>query len=136
MIQISTDKSQLDIEMIHRYLSERSYWAIGRTREMVEKSIEHSICFGAYYEGKQVGFARVVTDYTVFGWVLDVFVLEEFRRKNIGKLLVSAIVNHPDIVGLRRVGLGTDDAHGLYSQFGFTGLMKPENMMERINPDV
>ena len=128
---ISTDKSLLDIPMIHEYLSERSYWAKGRSLETVQKSIENSLCFGLYDEaGKQLGFARVVTDYAVFGWLMDVFVLEEYRGKGFGKMLMETIINHPDLNNLRRMGLGTDDAHELYKQYGFTALSKPDNMME------
>ena len=131
MITISTNKSLLDIPMIHQYLSERSYWAKGRSLEAVQKSIENSLCFGVYDEnGKQLAFARVVTDYAIFGWLMDVFVLEEYRGSGIGKQLMEAIVNHPDLKNLRRIGLGTEDAHGLYQQFGFTELSKPGNMME------
>lgn len=133
MIQISTDKSRLDVAMIHEYLSERSYWARGRSREQVEKSIANSLCFGAYLDAKQLGFARVVTDCAVFGWVADVFVLEEYRGQSIGKMLVEALVNHPDIVGLRRLGLGTVDAHELYRQYGFSELNEPGHIMERTN---
>ncbi|HKJ42204.1 MAG TPA: GNAT family N-acetyltransferase [Sunxiuqinia sp.] len=128
---ISTNKSLLDIPMIHSYLSERSYWAKGRSLEIVQKSIENSLCFGLYDEtGRQLGFARVVTDYAVFGWLMDVFMLEEHRGNGHGKKLMDAIVNHPDLKNLRRMGLGTDDAHELYKQYGFTNLSKPENMME------
>ncbi|WP_205461727.1 GNAT family N-acetyltransferase [Mangrovibacterium lignilyticum] len=135
MISVSTDKDLLDVSMIHHYLSERSYWAKARSLATVQASIEHSVCFGAYDEnGKQLGFARVATDYAVFGWIMDVFVLEECRGKGIGKLLMEAIVNHRDLKRLRRMGLGTDDAHGLYRQYGFTDLAHPENLMERIDP--
>ncbi len=130
---ISTDKSALDVLMIHQFLTERSYWAKGRTLETVQRSIANSLCFGAYNEvGKQVAFARVVTDSAVFGWLLDVFVLEDSRGLGIGKQLMEAIVSHPDLKGLKRMGLGTDDAHELYRAYGFTGLSKPDNMMERL----
>ena len=132
-ITISTDKSALDVSMIHQFLTERSYWAKGRTLETVQRSIANSLCFGVYNEaGKQVAFARVVTDSAVFGWLLDVFVLEDYRGLGIGKQLMEAIVAHPDLKGLKRMGLGTDDAHELYRQYGFTELSKPDNMMERL----
>ena len=132
-IIISNQKEMLNIPMIHQFLSERSYWGKKRSLQTVEKSIEHSLCFGAYdKDGNQLGFARVATDYAVFGWLMDVFVLEEHRGKGIGKMLMSAIVNHPDLTNLSRLGLGTADAHGLYRQFGFTGLSKPANAMERL----
>jgi GNAT superfamily N-acetyltransferase len=97
----------------------------------VQKSIENSLCFGIYDEdGKQLAFARVVTDYVIFGWLMDVFVLEEYRGKGLGKRLMEVIVYHPELKNLRRMGLGTDDAHGLYQKYGFTSLSKPGNMME------
>lgn len=131
---ISTDKTKLDYEVIEAFLSERSYWAKGRSSEMIRKSVENSLCFGVYsHEGKQAGFARVITDYAVFAWVLDVFVLEDYRGKGLGKMLMKSITEYPDLQGLKRWGLGTWDAHGLYEQFGFTSLKKPEIMMERIN---
>ena len=133
-ITISTDKSRLDLPLIYQFLSERSYWAKGRSLETVQKSIEHSLCFGAYDEdGNQLGFARVATDYAVFGWLMDVFVLEQHRGKGIGKKLIEAIVTHPELKDLSRLGLGTADAHGLYRQYGFNGLSKPANAMERIH---
>lgn len=128
---ISTDRDRLDIPMIHQFLSERSYWAKGRSLETVQQSIENSLCFGVYDDsGKQLGFARVATDYAVFGWLMDVFILEEYRGKGLGKLLIKEVTEHPALKNLRRIGLGTADAHGLYEQYGFTGLSKPENMME------
>lgn len=128
---ISTDKSLLDIAVIHSYLSERSYWAQGRTIEKVKRSVEHSLCFGMYTrEGKQIGFARVVTDFALFGYVMDVFILEEYRGKGLGKQLIEAIITHPDLQELRKLMLATRDAHTLYNQFGFKPLKEPENMME------
>lgn len=130
-ILISNDKSLLDLEMIHNFLTNRSYWAKGRSMETVKRSVENSLCFGVYEKGKQVGFARVVTDYSVFAWLMDVFILEDYRGRGYSKQLMSAIINHPDLQNLIRWGLGTEDAHGLYQQFGFTALSKPNNMMER-----
>ena len=131
---ISTDKSKLDVDMIDAFLSERSYWAKGRTRDKIEKTIEHCLCFGVYTDaGRQVGFARVVTDYAVFGWIMDVFILEDFRGQGLSKLLMAAIMNHPDLQGLERLGLGTKDAHGLYEQFGSTIMKHPERKMEKLN---
>jgi len=128
---ISTDGDLLDIPMIHQFLSERSYWAKGRSLETVRQSIANSLCFGVYdASGKQLGFARVATDYAVFGWLMDVFILEDYRGKGLGKLLIKEVTEHPALKNLRRIGLGTADAHGLYEQYGFTGLSKPENMME------
>lgn len=129
---ISTDSSRLDIDMIHHYLSTESYWAKGRSLEKVTKSIENSLCFGVYDEVKQVGFARVVTDYIVFAWVLDLFIVEDYQGKGLGKLLMESIVNHPDLQMVRRWGLNTKDAHGLYEQFGFQKIHDPEIHMQWI----
>ena len=130
----STEKSKLDIDMIEDFLSNRSYWAKGRTREKIIRSIENSMCVGVYTaEGRQVGFARVLSDFAVFAWIMDVFVLEDFRRHGLGKLLMKAIMEHPDLQGLERWGLGTKDAHGLYEQFGFQRLKNPETKMEKTN---
>jgi len=131
---ISTDKSHLDIEVIHHYLNEDSYWAKGRSKETIKRSIQHSLCFGIYdHTHQQVGFARVVSDYAVFAWLLDVFVLENHQGKGLGKQLIHAIVTHQDLQGLKRWGLGTKDAHGLYEKFGFKPLSEPDKMMERLS---
>jgi GNAT superfamily N-acetyltransferase len=131
---VSTDKSRLDIDMIEDFLSKRSYWAKGRTREKIVKSIENSLCFGVYKDtGAQVGFARVLSDYAVFAWIMDVFILENSRKLGLGKLLMKAIMEHPGLQGLERWGLGTKDAHGLYEQFGFRKLKTPETKMEITN---
>lgn len=128
---ISTDKNLLDIGCIHAYLSESSYWAQGRSIEKIEQSIRNSLCFGMYNaEGQQVGFARIVTDFAVFGYLMDVFILEDFRGKGLGKQLISTIITHPELQGLRKLMLATRDAHTLYSQFGFREVKDPENMME------
>lgn len=120
--------------MIGAFLSQRSYWAKGRTREKIETSIANSLCFGVYTENdQQVAFARVLSDFSVFAWIMDVFVLEDFRAKGLSKMLMSAIMEHPDLQGLERWGLGTKDAHGLYEQFGFHQLKTPETKMEKTN---
>ncbi len=130
-IEISIDKSRLNIPMIHQFLTERSYWAKGRSLETVILSIENSVCFGVYLKtGEQVGFARVITDFAVFGWILDVFILEEYRGQGYGKQLVDSIVNYPAFAQLSKMRLATADAQGLYKHSGFTSLEKPENMME------
>lgn len=132
-IVISTDKKLLDVVTIHTYLSERSYWAKGRSLETVKLTIANSLCFGVYnQEGNQLGFARVATDYAVFGYLMDVFVLEEYRGQGIGKQLIEYIVEHPAIKNLRRIGLATSDAHDLYRQFGFSSVSSPEKMMELV----
>lgn len=131
---ISTDKSLLDINLIYHYLSLESYWATGRSKETIEKSIQHSLCFGIYDNtNKQLGFARVVSDYAVFAWLMDVFVLDDYQGKGLGKQLINAIVNHQDLQGLKRWGLGTRDAHQLYEKFGFKSLSEPDKMMERLS---
>ena len=130
---VSTDKSRLDIPLIHRFLSKESYWAKGRNLETVKTSVENSECFGVYTGDRQVGFARVVTDYAVIGWIMDVFILKEFRGRGLGKQLMNSLLNHDKLRHLRSFRLGTEDAPGLYAQFGFTPLKKPGNMMERIS---
>lgn len=128
---ISTDPTRLDIGLIHDYLSSSSYWATGRPLELVRRSIENSLSFGLYHAARQAGFARVVTDYATFAWLADVFVLPEFQGQGLGKWLMSEIVEHPQLQGLRRWVLTTKDAHGLYAQFGFTPLQMTERFMER-----
>lgn len=131
---ISDDRAMLDRALIHRFLSERSYWALDVPREVVERSIEHSLCFGVYRAGKQVGFARAVTDFATFAWLADVFILEEERGKGLSKKLVAAIQAHPRLQNLRRFMLGTRDAQGLYAQFGFEPVKYPERFMEIAKP--
>ncbi len=130
MIDISTDKSKLNINVIHKYLSEESYWAKDRNIETIQQSINHSLCFGVYLNNIQIGFARVVTDYTIFAYIMDVFILKEYQGKGYGKRLMNAIMNHHQLQNLNRWGLATNDAHGLYKQFGFESLSQPEIMME------
>lgn len=130
---ISTDPAKLDLDVIYGYLS-RSYWAAGRPRETVEKSIKHSLCFGVYDGSKQIGFARVITDFATFAYLADVFILEEYQGQGLGKWLVSVIMGHPDLQGLRRWSLATRDAHELYRQYGFTELKTPDRWMEIFRP--
>jgi GNAT superfamily N-acetyltransferase len=134
-IEISTDKSRLDIEMIHRFLSDESYWAQNRTPEQTRTAIENSLCFGAYLDDRLVAFGRVVTDRATFAYVGDVFVLEEYRGRGLSKRLMEAMISHADLQGLRRWILATRDAHRLYEQFGFHALKFPERWMERPAPD-
>ena len=131
---ISTDKQKLDLELIFKFLSERSYWAKGRSKEVVSLSIENSLCFGVYNQAnEQIGFARVLTDYAVFAYIMDVFVLENYRGHGIGKQLMETIMGHPEIQHLQRIMLATADAHGLYSQFGFKITAIPDKLMEIVN---
>ncbi len=132
-ILISTDKAKPDISLIHDFLSNESYWAKDHSMDTVKKSIENSLCFGVYHDNKQVGFARVVTDYAVFTWIMDVFIIREYRGKGLGKKLMAAIMQHESLQHLQRWGLGTEDAHGLYKHYGFKPLSKPQNMMEVVN---
>lgn len=131
---VTTDASRLDIDFIHRYLSRESYWAAGISRETLVRTIENSLPFGLYCGERQVGFARVVTDYGMYGYLADVFVDEAYRGRGLGKLIMEAVVSHPDLRNLRRMMLGTADAHGLYRQFGFTELQDVERWMERADP--
>ena len=126
--EISTDRARLDIEVIHNFLS-NSYWAKAIPRNVVEKSIRNSLCFGVYRDGKQIGFSRVISDLATFAYLADVFVLPEHRGKGVSKLLMRTILSHPDLQGLRRILLATLDAHGLYERFGFTQLDRPDRYL-------
>lgn len=131
---INTDKASLNRDTIYDFLSNRSYWAKGRSRDTFERSMQNSLCFGVYgTQGNQVGFARVVSDFAVYAWIMDVFILEEYRGRGLGKLLMREIMAHKDLQGLQRWGLGTRDAHALYEKFGFRALARPEIMMEIVN---
>jgi len=134
-IIISTDKSLLNIELVHNFLHYEARWCRGIPRDVVEKAIVNSLCFGAYAEGSQVGFARVVTDYATYGNLVDVFVLAEHRGKGISRLLINAVNEHSDLQGLRRFMLATSDKQALYKKFGFTELVRPEIFMEKFNPE-
>jgi len=131
---ISTDKTLLDRPLIHQFLSELSYWAKNIPMETINRSIENSLCFGIYRAGRQLGFARVVTDYATFAWLADVFIVEAERGQGLGKKLVPAILAHPQLQGLRRVMLGTRDAHGLYARFGFAPLVHVDHFMQIQDP--
>lgn len=130
-IIISANRHKLDIEFIFNFLT-NSYWAKGRTRNEVEKTIEHSLCFGIYINHKQIGFARVVTDYITFAYLMDVFVIEEFRGQGYGKQLIEYILNYPDMSTIKKWLLSTTEAQKLYVQFGFAHLKNPEKLMEMI----
>jgi GNAT superfamily N-acetyltransferase len=129
-VRISTDPAELDLDWIATALAERAYWALGRSRDTVERSIAGSLCFGAFDNDRQVGFARVITDRATFGWVCDVFVDESARRRGIGTALIAAIVADPRLVDCRLV-LATRDAEGVYAPYGFRPLRNPERWMER-----
>jgi GNAT superfamily N-acetyltransferase len=134
VIEVDTDGSRLDVSLVHDFLSRSSYWARGIPLEVVRRSIENSLCFGIYDDDMQVGFARLVTDRATFAYLADVFIVESHRGRGLGKLLMDAIVAHPEVQGLRRWLLGTRDAHGLYAQYGFHPLAAPERFMERHDP--
>lgn len=129
---ISDDTSRLDLDVICDFLS-RSYWADKRSRRVIEKSIQHSLNFGVYDGGRQIGFSRVVTDFSVFAYLCDVFIHEDYRGHSLGKWMMECIMSHPDLQGLRRWCLVTRDAHGLYSQFGFSELDGPSRWMEKFD---
>jgi GNAT superfamily N-acetyltransferase len=133
-IVVTTDRSRLDLDMIHGFLT-TSYWARGISREIVARSMESSLCFGAFDEGRQVGFARVISDRATFAYICDVFALESHRGNGIGRSLMAAIMSHPELEGLRRWTLFTRDAHGLYRRFGFGAPGHPERLMEVVDSD-
>ena len=132
---ISTDRLRLDVDAIHRFLVEDSYWARERTLDQTKTAIENSICFGLYQGEKMIGFARVVSDKATFAYIGDVFVLEGYRGRGLSKWLMEVIVEFPELQGLRRWVLATKDAHGLYSQFEFAPLRFPERWMEKTAPN-
>jgi GNAT superfamily N-acetyltransferase len=133
---ISTDRARLNIDLIHDFISNHSYWGSGRSREVVERSIENSMPFGLYHDDRQVGFARIVTDYATFAWVADVFIVPEHRGRGLSKWLMEIIIAHPKLQGFRRWVLATKDAQGLYERFGFIKLHRPERWMERPDPNM
>jgi len=135
-LHVSTDAANLDVALIHRFLSEQSAWAKGIPLTVVETSLRHSLCFGGYLDGAQIAFARVISDYATFANLVDVFVLPEHRGKGHGKTLMRVVMAHPDLQGVRRFTLNTVDAPALYAQFGFSAPRKPETAMERYRPGI
>jgi GNAT superfamily N-acetyltransferase len=133
--EISTDPSRIDVETVHEFLA-NSYWAKGIPAETVRLSVQNSLCFGVYYGSLQIGFARIITDRATFAYLADVFILPAYRGRGLSKWLMECIVGHPDLHSLRRWMLVTQDAHGLYAQFGFTAVGKPERWMELHQPDI
>jgi GNAT superfamily N-acetyltransferase len=130
---ISTDPARLDLDEIAAMLT-RAYWAAGRPRERTERAIANSLVFGLYDVNKQIGLARVVSDYAVFAYLCDVFIHEEYRTHGLGKWLIETVMSHPNLQGLRRWTLATRDAHGLYRQFGWNEMQNPEKWMEILRP--
>ena len=131
---ISTDPARLDVEAIHSFLSNETYWARGRELETVRRSIKNSLPFGLYKGDQQIGFALLITDFATFAWLADVYVLDSERGRGLGAWLCETIFSHPELVGLRRWVLATKDAHELYRRFGFTELLRPERWMEMHDP--
>ena len=134
--EISTDTHRLDVEVVHRFLAEESYWSAGIPRATVDRAIQNSLCFGVYQGAAQVGFARVVTDRSTFALLADVFILSAHRGKGLSKHLMRCVLGHEDLQGLRRLLLLTSDAHGLYRQFGFEELRSPSRFMEILRQDI
>ena len=132
---ISTDRTRLQIEAIHRFLSEESYWAQNRTKEQTLTAIKNSLPFGVYTGENQIGFARVVTDYATFAYLGDVYILKDFRGKGLSKWLMDVIIGHPELQDFRRWILATRDAHTLYEKFGFHALVHPDRWMEKPAPN-
>lgn len=129
---ISTDPARLDLDAIADMLT-RAYWAKGRTREVIARYVQHSLVFGVYAAEKQIGFARVVSDYTTFAWFCDFFILEDYRGRGIGKWVLETVLAHPDLQGLRRILLMTNEAQELYKKYGFKLASNPQNIMEIFN---
>jgi GNAT superfamily N-acetyltransferase len=135
-LQIDTDPTRLDLALIHRFLAHESGWARRIPLATLERALAHSLCFGGYLDGRQVAFARVVTDRATFANLVDVFVLPEHRGQGHARRLLAAVMAHPDLQGLRRFTLATHDAHGLYAAFGFATPSRPGSLMERYEPDI
>jgi GNAT superfamily N-acetyltransferase len=133
---ISTDKAALDLPFIHHFLSTEAYWSLNIPMDIVKRSVENSLCFGVYLGTQQVGFARIISDYATIAYLGDVFIIPEHRGKGLSKRLVAGIMSHPDLQGLRRWILLTGDAHGLYRQFGWVPVPKPELYMEIATPNL
>ena len=135
-LHISTDKTELDVPAIHHFLSTQSTWAIGIPLATVQRAIDQSLCFGGFVDGRQVAFARVVTDCATFAYLVDVYVLDAYRGRGYSTQLMDAVMAHPDLQGLRRFMLATSTAHGLYGRHGFTLPLRPESLMEKYVPDI
>jgi GNAT superfamily N-acetyltransferase len=133
---VSDDKTRLDVGFIHAFLSEKAYWSSCIPRSVVEKAIDNSLCFGLYDGEAQIGFARVVTDRATFAWLCDVFVIPAFRGRGLARMMITSVLEHPDMQGLRRTLLATRDAHELYRACGFHPLATPESWMDIADPDV
>lgn len=133
---ISTDKTKLDIDSIHEFLSTKAYWSLNIPKDRVQTSIQNSLCFGIYKNDQQIGFARVITDFSTIAYLGDVYILEAYRGMGLSKWLMNTIMSYPNLQGLRRWILLTGDAHGLYRQFGWTDIADPSKWMELHNKNV
>lgn len=131
VVEISTDPGRVDLNVLDSWLN-KTYWAEGRPRDVIARSVKNSLNFSAFLDGEFIGYARVVTDRATFGWVCDVVVEERARGQGVGKALMLAIVEHPDLCGIKRLLLATLDAHGLYAKYGFVALPNPERWMARM----
>lgn len=134
MVELNDNRDRLDLDRIHGWLAS-SYWSPGITRSLVERAIAGSHPLGAYIEGSQIGFGRMITDYATFAWIADVWIDEPHRGKGIGRDIVRWFLEHPQLSGVRRVALNTRDAHGVYAALGFTPLSRPNYLMERLSPE-
>ncbi len=134
-LQVRTGRDAVDVDVVHGFLSRHAYWCPGIPRAVLERALDHSVCFSAWRDGAQVGFARVVTDHATFAYLADVFVLPACRGQGVSTAIMDAVMAHPDLQGLRRFLLATSDAHGLYAKYGFTALARAERFMERYRPD-
>jgi GNAT superfamily N-acetyltransferase len=134
MIELDDNKARLQIDRVHRWLAS-SYWSPGIERALVEKAIQGSHCLGAYRDGVQVGYARMITDHATFGWLADVWVEESVRGQGLGRRMVQWFIDHPEFAGIRRLALVTADAHGVYEAVGFSALMRPGRYMEKLAPE-
>jgi GNAT superfamily N-acetyltransferase len=132
--ELSDDKARLDIPLVHAWLTS-SYWSPGINLELVERAIKGSHCLGAYRDGVQLGFARAITDHATFAWIADVWVDESARGQGLGRQMVGWFIEHPQFTGIRRVGLVTADAHGVYEKLGFHSLLRPDRYMERLSAE-
>lgn len=133
MIELSDDKARLQVDRVHGWLAS-SYWSPGIERALVERAIAGSHCLGAYRDGEQVGFARMITDHATFAWLADVWVDDSVRGQGIGRRMVSWFLDHPGFQGIRRMALVTADAHGVYQALGFHAPIRPDRFMERLAP--
>lgn len=135
-LRISSERADVDVDLVHRFLHDDAYWCRGVPRAVLETALEHSLCYSAFVDDRQVGFARVISDQATFAYLCDVFVLPEARGQGVSKRLMDTIVADPRLQGLRRFLLATADAHRLYAQYGFAPLAGPDRFMERYKPDV